>query len=90
MIKTHLENSDYKAKNVVEYIGRLVDICRYNSENMYHVRKMVKEDTEQKNIIKINNPVSTDYLNFDQNIIREGFDKGIIEADNFAEEYLLS
>ena len=69
-------------ENLFTYLQSLIDISRRD-----HYRQVIRE-IERLNVIKIPYGLQTDFLNFNQDIIRNGWMLGELAADEFAEKYL--
>jgi predicted acylesterase/phospholipase RssA len=84
--ESHLLKHGLEGNNVFTYLGRIIDICRNNSINIWKIKNLIKEDK----IINIINPVQVDFINFNPDVIDKGFKYGEIAADKFALKYLSS
>ena len=75
-------------KNMLEYLAHLIDILRYQK----HQHTKVDIDTIKKmhdNVVFIQTTVHTsNFLNFDQAIIKKGFEDGVYAANQFVIDYL--
>lgn len=69
--------------NIYTYISRLINISNFD-----HNLKCKEIINENNNLIKINLPEDIDSFDFNPEIIKKNFIKGIIKADEFAEKYL--
>ena len=84
--ESHLLKHGLEGNNIFTYLGRIIDICRNNSINIWKIRNMI----EQEKLIHIVNPVQVDFIDFNPDIISTGFKYGGIAADKFALKYLAS
>ena len=84
--ESHLLKHGLEGNNIFTYLGRIIDICRNNSINIWKIRNMI----EQEKLIHIVNPVQVDFIDFNPDIISTGFKYGEIAADKFALKYFAS
>ena len=71
--------------NIFHYLIRLIEISRLNNNNITKLQKYI----HKYNIIAIDNPLEYSFLEFSQENVLDGFNKGIVSAHLFAEKYLI-
>jgi predicted acylesterase/phospholipase RssA len=71
--------------NIFHYLIRLIEISRINNNNITKLQKYINK----YNIIAIDNPLEYPFLEFSQENVLNGFNKGIQSAHIFAEKYLI-
>lgn len=73
-----------KHNNVLSFILRLINVCRYNHNNIKYATKFISDN----NIIKIDTCVNANFITVKRSDFINGFYEGEIEADKFVEKYL--
>ena len=80
----HCNKLGMPGTNIFHYLIRLIEISRLNNNNITKLQKYI----DKYNIIAIDNPLEYPFLEFTQEHVLEGFNKGIESAHIFAEKYL--
>ena len=75
----------YKSNtNILSFIMRLINICRYNHHNISNAEKFINDN----NIIKIDTQVNANFITVNRTDFINGFYNGEKEADEFVKKYL--
>ena len=73
--------------NMLEYLAHLIDILRYQKHQ--HTKIDISDIYKSLNVVKIQTTVHTsNFLNFDPEIIQKGFQDGVVAANKFVVDYL--
>ena len=74
--------------NMLEYLAHLIDILRYQKHQ--HTKINIEDiKNYHDNVVFVQTTVHTsNFLNFDQAIIKRGFEDGVIAANQFVVDYL--
>lgn len=70
--------------NILQYLANLIDISRFNSENIQKTKKIIDES----NIVSIASPMQNSMIEIDNKQIQYGFDTGKDFANTFFETYI--
>ena len=76
----------HEGTNTLNYLGRLIDIVRLNTNNINNINNLITSDNE--NLVIIENSMKIDFLDFNKKAISEGFTNGREQAKQFIEKYL--
>ena len=68
----HLKFKSYKSEDIISYLANLIDIARYNTQNILKLRELIN-NTDQNKIISIANPMKILFNDFNTESIIEGF-----------------
>ena len=79
----HFIKSAPEGDNIIYYLARIIDICRINNINILNMNMLVKN----QNLILVDSPIKVDFLDFDEKVIKTGFEMGCIAATKFALKY---
>ena len=82
----HSNKLGMPGNNILHYLIRLIEISRLNNSNITKLQKYINKN----NIIAIDNPLEYPFLEFTQENVLNGFNKGIEAAHIFAEQYLIA
>ena len=80
----HIHFKKANNSNLLEYLATLIDIARYNSDNIQKMRLLIDNDK----IIKLVNPMNISFIEFNKENIQYGFIQGSEFADSFYSTYL--
>ena len=80
----HTNKLGMPGTNIFHYLIRLIEISRLNNKNITKLQKYI----DKYNIVTIDNPLEYPFLEFTQDHVLQGFNKGIESAHLFAEKYL--
>jgi NTE family protein len=81
---THSNKLGMPGTNIFHYLIRLIEIARLNNHNISKLHKYIKK----YNVVAIDNPLECPFLEFTQEHVFDGFNKGIESAHIFSERYL--
>ena len=71
-------------RNLLTYLANLIDIARFNSLNTHKLKELI----DSGKVIGIANPMTMLFVDFDNEAIKDGFQKGEEFADSFYNTYI--
>jgi NTE family protein len=82
----HSNKLGMPGNNILHYLIRLIEISRLNNSNITKLQKYINKNS----MIVIDNPLEYPFLEFTQDNVLNGFNKGIEAAHIFAEQHLIN